>query len=131
MRLSGVLLCVASKHRGSVAAEVVVACGHLTQWAVGTVGWLTAVRGLGGVIDVGTFGLGDRSHTVPRNSLASPPARNGNRPPRGAARLFKRAPPIRVNLIPSLVARVRRASGCLLFLVSRVNESSSSVCARE
>ena len=99
-----------------------MACGHLTQWAVGTVGWLTAVRGLGGVIDVGTFA----SVTAPTRCRETPSPR---RPlvtaiGRHAARLayLSAHPPIRVNLIPSLVARVRRASGCLLF---RFRESTS------
>ena len=29
--------------QGQCSRRVVVACGHLTQWAVGTVGWLAAV----------------------------------------------------------------------------------------
>ena len=47
---------------------------------------------------------------------ASPPARNGNRPPRGAARLFKRAPPIRVNLIT--ITGCARATSEWVFTVS-------------
>ena len=108
--------------QGQCSRRVVVACGHLTQWAVGTVGWLTAVRGLGGVIDVGTFA----SVTAPTRCRETPSPR---RPlvtaiGRRAARLayLSAHPPIRVNLIPSLVARVRRASGCLLF---RFRESTS------
>ena len=57
--------------QGQCSRRVVVACGHLTQWAVGTVGWLTAVRGLGGVIDVGTFA----SATAPTRCRETPSPR--------------------------------------------------------
>ena len=94
LRLSGVLLRVALKHRGSVAAGSrcglwpadSVGCGDcglagLSRWRhQGVVGW--------------HFCLADRSHTVPRNPS---PRRNGILPWRGAARLFKRAHPTRVN----------------------------------
>ena len=94
LRLSGVLLRVALKHRGSVAAGSrcglwpadSVGCGDcglagLSRWRhQGVVGW--------------HFCLADRSHTVPRNPS---PRRNGILPRRGAARLFKRAHPTRVN----------------------------------
>ena len=94
LRLSGVLLRVTLKHRGSVAAGSrcglwpadSVGCGDcglagLSRWRhQGVVGW--------------HFCLADRSHTVPRNPS---PRRNGILPRRGAARLFKRAHPTRVN----------------------------------
>ena len=94
LRLSGVLLRVALKHRGSVAAGSCCGlwpadsvgrgdCGlaGLSRWRhQGVVGW--------------HFCLADRSHTVPRNPS---PRRNGILPWRGAARLFKRAHPTRVN----------------------------------
>ena len=129
LRLSGVLLRVALKHRGSVAAGL--CCG---LWPADSVGcgdcgdWLALpLEASRGESPVGTFA----SATAPTRCRETPPAAAAAAasPPRGAARLFKRAHPTRVNQFPSLVARVRQRVG--LLLVSRVNESSSSVCARE
>ena len=72
LRLSGVLLRVALKHRGSVAAGL--GCGLWPADSVdcgdcGLAG--SAVRGQGGGGHRWHFCLGDRSHTVPRNSPRS------------------------------------------------------------
>ncbi len=69
------------------------------MWPVAThqpsVGGAAVTAGHSGQLDPNSGS--DRTHTVPRNSPASRPARNGNLPRRSAARLFKRARPSRVN----------------------------------
>ena len=78
--------CVAAGSRCGLWPADSVCCGDcglagLSRWRhQGVVGW--------------HFCLADRSHTVPRNPS---PRRNGILPWRGAARLFKRAHPTRVN----------------------------------
>jgi len=55
-RLANVLLRVALKHRGSVAAGLRCGLWPATQWAVGTVGWLPqSLEAPGGGSSVGTF----------------------------------------------------------------------------
>ena len=102
-----------------------MACGQLTQWTVGTVGWLALpLEARVGGVTVGTFASATaptRCRETPRAAAAAAAS-----PPRGAARLFKRAPPTRVNQFPSLVARVRQRVG--LLLVSRVTSSHIRAC---